>query len=136
VYEHQNDKNYSHVEMYAAPLVTIHRPEILGLCRRPAAAKALAVACRTGRQNESRNKACKSQGQQIQKSDKIDKKIHCCAFHHAKPEYYIERSRMRAFSLKGKNMTIIQWFSSRTKMKPGTKRLLSGVISMWRPGLK
>jgi hypothetical protein len=102
VYEHQNDKDYGHVKMYAAPLVTIHRPEILGFCRRPAAAKTLAVACRAGRQNESRNKAGKSQSQQVQKDNKIDIEIHRCAFHHAKPKYYIERSRMRAFSLKGK----------------------------------
>ena len=45
VCEHQNGENEGQVEMDVAPFVTIHRPEILGHRRSPAAAKTLAVPC-------------------------------------------------------------------------------------------
>jgi len=65
VYEHQNGKNYGQIEVDVAPLVTIHRQEILGFRCWSAAAKTLAVARRAGRQNESHDKAGKGQRQQV-----------------------------------------------------------------------
>jgi hypothetical protein len=102
VYENQDSKNYGQIEVDAAPLVTVHRQEILGFGGRPAAAKTLAVTCRARRQNESHNKAGTNQRQQVQKSNKIDYKINRRTFHHAKPKYYTECSRKRAFNLKGR----------------------------------